>query len=71
MTLTFKNASNVVLRFGTLGVRFIFVFFLAKYLDASSVGYYGLFTATITYALYFVGLDYYVFTSREIVKMPD
>lgn len=62
---------NIGLRFGTLGIRFLFVFFLAKYLDAASIGYYGLFTATIGYAMYFVGLDYYVFVTREIVRAPD
>ncbi|MEJ2023339.1 MAG: hypothetical protein P8X43_15340, partial [Maritimibacter sp.] len=62
---------NVGLRFGTLGIRFLFVFFLAKSLDAASVGYYGLFTATIGYSMYFVGMDYYVFVTREIVRAPD
>ncbi len=61
---------NIVLRAATLGTRFLVVFFLAKYLDPASVGYYGLFTATVGYALYFVGLDFYTYVSREIVKTP-
>jgi O-antigen/teichoic acid export membrane protein len=43
---------------------------LAKYLDPASVGYYGIFTATVGYALYFVGLDFYTYVSREIIKTP-
>lgn len=43
---------------------------MAKYLDPSSVGYYGLFTATVGYSLYFVGLDYYTYVTREILKTP-
>lgn len=58
------------MRSATLVTRFLFIFFLAKYLDPASVGYYGLFTAAIGYALYFVGLDFYTYVSREILKVP-
>lgn len=61
---------NIGLRGSTLGVRFLFIFFLAKYLDPASVGYYGIFTATVSYAMYFVGLDFYTYVSREVVKTP-
>lgn len=61
---------NVGLRSGTLGTRFLFLFFLAKYLDLASFGYYGLFTATVGYALYFVGLDFYTYVTRETLKTP-
>jgi O-antigen/teichoic acid export membrane protein len=61
---------NVALRSLTLGTRFLFIFFLAKYLDPASVGYYGLFSAAIGYALYFVGLDFYTYVTREILKAP-
>lgn len=61
---------NVSLRGATLGTRFLFIFFLAKYLDPAQVGYYGIFTATVGYAMYFVGLDFYTYVSREIVKTP-
>jgi len=70
MPVSRERLLNISLRFGTLGIRFLFIFFLAKYLDATSVGYYGLFTATVGYCLYFVGLDYYVFVTRAILRMP-
>ena len=60
---------NVVLRTATLGTRFALVFVLAKYLDVALVGYYGLFTAAIAYGLLCVGLDLYVYTTREIAKV--
>jgi len=63
-----KRIFNIALRGGTLVSRFLFVFFLAKYLEPSLLGVYGIFTATIGYALYFVGLDFYVYTTREIIK---
>lgn len=61
--------ANTALRLGTLGTRFALVFVLAKYLDAASVGYYGLFTAAIGYALLLFGLDLYTYTTREITKV--
>lgn len=61
---------NIGLRGATLATRFLFIFFLAKYLDPASVGYYGIFTVTVGYAMYFVGLDFYTYVSREIVKAP-
>jgi O-antigen/teichoic acid export membrane protein len=61
---------NLTLRGITLGTRFLFIFFLARYLDPASVGYYGIFTATIGYAIYLVGLDFYTYVSREIVATP-
>lgn len=61
---------NVGLHGFTLATRFLFVFFLAKYLDPAAMGYYGLFTATIGYGLYFVGLDFYTYSTREMVKAP-
>lgn len=61
---------NIVLRVSTLGTRFLFVVALAKFLDPAQVGYYGLFTASISYTLYFVGLDFYTYVTREILRCP-
>jgi len=61
---------NLFLRVATLGARFTFIFFLSKYLDPALLGYYGIFTASVSYALYFVGLDFYTYVSREIIKTP-
>lgn len=62
---------NIGLHGATLSTRFLFIFFLAKYLDPALVGYYGLFTATVGYSLYFVGLDFYTYVTREILKTPN
>lgn len=71
MALETKRILNTGLRVATLGTRFGFVFVLARFLDAESVGYYGLFTAAIGYALLGVGLDFYTFSTREILKAPS
>lgn len=61
---------NLGLHFTNLGTRFLFIFFLAKFLDPASVGYYGIFAATVGYCIYFVGLDFYTYVTREILKVP-
>lgn len=61
---------NIGVQGGTLVARFLFIFFLAKYLDPASVGYYGLFTVAVGYSLYFVGLDFYTYVTRELIKVP-
>ena len=62
---------NIGLRTATLCAKFLFIFFLAKYLSPASIGYYGLFTATVGYCLYFVGLDFYTYSTREVLKTPN
>ena len=69
--LGFKRYSrlwNLGIRFLTMASRFIFIFFLAKYLSPSDIGIYGLVAATILYSLFFVGIDFYTFTTRELPK---
>lgn len=61
---------NILLRAVTLGSKFLLVFFLARYLVPAELGLYGLFVATIGYALYLLGLDFYTYTTRELLKSP-
>ncbi|MGD8105565.1 lipopolysaccharide biosynthesis protein [Pantoea sp. FN0302] len=68
--LIYKRFLNIALRALTLVSRFLFIFFLARFLQPSALGEYGLITATVGYALYFVGLDFYIFTTRELLKSP-
>lgn len=69
--IALSRLSNIVLRGMTLASKFLLIFFLARYLPASELGLYGLLTATIAYALYLVGLDFYIYTTREITKMGE
>ncbi|WP_071057836.1 lipopolysaccharide biosynthesis protein [Pelistega sp. MC2] len=61
---------NVFLRLLTLLGKFCLIFFLARLLSPSEVGLYGLLVATIAYGLYFVGLDFYTFSTRDLLKRP-
>lgn len=59
--------ANLILRGLTLVSKFVLIFFLAKYLNPDEVGLYGLLAASISYALYVVGLEFYTFSTREII----
>ena len=41
---------------------------MAKFLPPDQVGLFGLFTAANAYLLYIVGIEFYMFSTREIVK---
>lgn len=62
---------NLAMRGGTLASKFLLIFFLAKYLSVSEVGLYGLLTAFVGYSLYVVGIEFYNFSSREIILAPS
>lgn len=42
---------------------------MAKFLPVSEFGLYGLLTVSIGYLIYFVGFDFYNFSSRELVSL--
>lgn len=58
---------NLSLRAATLACKFLLIFFLAKYLEPSDVGVYGLLVATIGYAFFVVGFEFYTYASRELI----
>ncbi|WP_286714667.1 oligosaccharide flippase family protein [Marinobacter sp. tcs-11] len=60
--------TNLGLRGTTLVSKFLLIFMLARFLEPAELGLYGLLTVTISYALYFLGFDFYIFTTREILK---
>ncbi|ANJ55194.1 hypothetical protein PMA3_08490 [Pseudomonas silesiensis] len=59
---------NIALRGMTLASKFLLIFFLARFLEPAELGLFGLLAATISYALYLLGFDFYTFTTREILK---
>lgn len=70
MTLAqyFHRLLNMGLRGMTLVGKFVLLFFLAKYLAPQDVGLYGLLVVTIAYATYPLGLEFYAYSSRELIK---
>lgn len=55
------------LRALAMAAKFILILFIGKHLSIGTLGEYGLFTATITLSLYVLGLDFYAYSTREII----
>lgn len=58
---------DFMIRALTLGGRFVLLISIAKYLSANDVGVYGIFGSLISYILYFLGLDFYIYSTRKII----
>ncbi|QKS82242.1 lipopolysaccharide biosynthesis protein [Pseudomonas bijieensis] len=64
----FLQISNVAIRGLTLVSKFLLIFFLARFLEPAELGIYGLLAATVGYSLYFLGFDFYTYSTRELLK---
>jgi len=62
---------NLVLRAGTLTSKFALIFFLARVLDPVDVGLFGLVFATVSYAVSFIGAEFYIYSIREVIIHKD
>lgn len=64
----FDRLFNLAMRGMTLLAKFLLIFFLARFLEPHELGLYGLLVAAIGYAIYLLGLDFYTYTTRELIK---
>ena len=61
---------NIILRGLTLlGKVFLFLF-LAKYLEPNQVGLFGLIMVSIGFSIYVIGIEFYTYSTRELLKFP-
>ena len=67
MSTSFISIFNLMLRGSTLLLKFLLTFFLAKYLSVGELGQFGLVLAINALAGYVIGLDFYQFSTREIL----
>lgn len=67
MSALIKRLLNLALRAGTLVSKFALIFLLAKFLEPTEVGLYGLLSATVFYVLMALGFDFYTFSTRELI----
>lgn len=69
MIASFFSSSilNLGLRGLSMLAKFLLVIYIGKYLTINELGEYGLFVTTITIAIYFLGLDFYTYNTREIL----
>ncbi|WP_156906782.1 lipopolysaccharide biosynthesis protein [Desulforegula conservatrix] len=58
---------NSLLRAITLASKLFLLVYLAKRLLPEEIGLWGIFSASVNYALYFIGLDFYTYANREII----
>lgn len=61
--------ANIFLRGLTLAGKFLVLLAAARYLPPDQVGIWGLMNVTIAISLYFLGLDFYTFNTREILAL--
>lgn len=66
-TSVFIRLVNIGLRGSSLLAKFLLIFLLAYYLAPKEVAVYGLLVATISYSIYVIGFDFYVYTTRELL----
>lgn len=59
---------NICIRGITLVSKFLLMFILVRYLNVEDVGLYGLIVATVTYSIYPLGLEFYTYSTREIIR---
>ncbi|MCP4520541.1 MAG: oligosaccharide flippase family protein [Cytophagales bacterium] len=58
---------NLGLRVGGIGIRFLLTFFIGKYFSFDFLGEYSLVNTTVTLSLLFIGVDFYVYATRELL----
>lgn len=60
---------SIILRGITLLSKFFLLIYIAKVLPIEDLGVYGLFVATLGFFLYFLGVDFYTYTTRELIGL--
>jgi O-antigen/teichoic acid export membrane protein len=63
-----QSIVNIGLRGITLLGKFLLVFMLAKELSPSDYGLYGLVTTSVIFLSFFIGVDFYNFSNRELLN---
>ncbi|MGC3791370.1 oligosaccharide flippase family protein [Priestia aryabhattai] len=62
------SSINLLLRIITLGSKFLLIMGMTRLLAPAEVGVYGVLSTTIGLSIYIVGMDFYVFNTREILS---
>src|SRR6185369_3180489 len=62
---------SLILRGITMASKFILLLYMARLLTPSEVGIYGMISANVALCLYFLGMDFYVFNTREILHQEE
>ncbi|ELT3645721.1 TPA: O136 family O-antigen flippase, partial [Escherichia coli] len=63
-----RTVIMLLLRGATLASKFLLVIFLAKFATYKNLADYTIIAVTISYLLFFLGFDFYTYSTREIIK---
>ena len=63
--------TSLVLRAVTLASKFLLIVALAKYLEPSELGIFGLIGVTVALTIYIAGFEFYAYNTRELLKRDD
>jgi O-antigen/teichoic acid export membrane protein len=64
------NLAGALLRSLSIAAKFLLVYDLTRHLSLAELGVFGLFTTSTVLAAFVLGLDFNVFSAREIVSQP-
>src|SRR5687767_9182158 len=62
---------NLLLQAITLVSKALLLFGLARYLSPADFGVFGLLVVTLELTMYAIGLDFYTFSTRELLRRPS
>jgi O-antigen/teichoic acid export membrane protein len=71
MTMFYSSLANLGLRSLALGSKFLFLVYAGKYLAVEEMATYGLMGATVSIAVTLLGLEFYAFSTREILARDN
>ena len=62
---------NIGILGATLLIKFLLVLCLAAFMPPEDIGLYGLITVTVSYSIYFLGFEFYTYSTRNLVGRPN
>lgn len=65
------NLFAIGIRSLSLAAKFLLVLFMVNYFKPAELGLYGVMAAIVAYAIFFLGLEYYNYTSRALVAVSE
>lgn len=63
-----RSLINLTLRVLSLGSKFLLILYVTKFLGTTNLGSYGIFNTTVLLGIQFLGFDFYVFNTRELLS---
>lgn len=69
--ISFYKLINLGLRLGGMGSKFLIIILMSKHLTDFDYGNFGLITTLITILIYVLGIDFYNYSIRDILKESE